>query len=105
MSPRLDAFTPGAQIPETVGASRREDLLELGEHRIGHTFDLVVELLLRADCLEQLRMAVLDEAIQLRLIASHRAFRQMVDETGGSGIDDQRLALDRQRLVLPLLPD
>ena len=55
--------------------------------------------------LQQLRMARVEERVQLLLVAARLARPERVEVAVGGGEDDRDLLLDGQRLVLVLLQD
>src|SRR6185295_6277511 len=66
---------------------------------------LVVELLLLRDAPEEIRVARLDEPVQLHLEGPDVEQVDVVEIAVGAGKNDRDLALDRERLELRLLQD
>src|SRR3984957_20092356 len=84
------------------GLSRREVARELLHGGSQRGLQLIVELFLLRDATEQIRVAIVDELMELGLECPHVRDGDAVEISVGAGEDDRHLAFDRQRLVLRL---
>src|SRR5580704_13343544 len=95
----------GAPLLPVFGLGRAERGAELVERLLECPFALVVEGLLRAKGLEEIRVLLLDEVTQATLVVGDLRDGELVHVASRCRVDDDDLPLDRKGHVLPLLED
>src|SRR3990170_3187208 len=84
---------------------RQERLAEGGDRLVERAGELVGQGARPPELVEDLRALRLEEAVELRLELLHPGRRHVVESALRGGVQDRRLLVDGERLVLRLLDD
>ena len=88
-----------------VFCAAAKSFAELLQRRVQLGLELVVDLLLLGERREELRLARVEELVELLFVGANGLDRHRVEVPVGGGVDDRDLLLDRERLILRLLQD